>query len=119
MILEFRTKINQFFRSIVVFVKIMIFHLDVACNIIWVPTSTNMDVTYICSNFLSTQYSFVIFHDYYYQWPILGADSQGSFDDSASPFCNNSIEILSGDRIKAMYPSRGGRLMTTPKSLSR
>ena len=35
------------------------------------------------------------------------------------PFCSSSIEMLSGERTKAMWPSRGGRLMVTPPSISR
>ena len=33
--------------------------------------------------------------------------------------CSNSIDILSGERTKAMRPSRGGRLMVTPCSIRR
>ena len=32
----------------------------------------------------------------------------------ASPCCSSSTEISSGERTKAMRPSRGGRLMVTP-----
>ena len=35
-----------------------------------------------------------------------------------SPACRISIEISSGERTKAMWPSRGGRLIVTPLSLS-
>lgn len=51
-----------------------------------------------------------------YQCPILGADNQGSCFGKGSPFCNNSIEILSGERIKAMWPSLGGLLIMTSHS---
>ena len=34
------------------------------------------------------------------------------------PFWMSSIEIKSGVRMKAMWPSRGGRLMVTPAALS-
>ena len=33
--------------------------------------------------------------------------------------CNNSNEMLSGDLTKAMWPSRGGRLIVTPPSINR
>ena len=46
--------------------------------------------------------------------PIFGMVVQGSAGASAAPFCSNSIEMLSGERTKAMRPSRGGRLMVTP-----
>jgi hypothetical protein len=49
-----------------------------------------------------------------YQTPVFAIDAQGSAGSSGAPCCNNSIEILSGVRIKAMWPSRGGRLMVTP-----
>ena len=51
--------------------------------------------------------------------PTLGIDAQGSEGGSASPFCKSSIEILSGLLTKAMWPSRGGRLIVTPPSISR
>ncbi len=54
-----------------------------------------------------------------YQTPTLGIDFQGSAGASAAPFCNSSTEMLSGERTKAMRPSRGGRLMVTPWSISR
>ena len=38
---------------------------------------------------------------------------------AAAPFCNSSIECLSGERTNAMVPSRGGRLMVTPAFISR
>src|SRR4051794_23757672 len=53
-----------------------------------------------------------------YQLPVLGIEVQGSAGALASPFCRISIEILSGDFTKAMRPSRGGRLMVTPCSIS-
>ena len=46
-----------------------------------------------------------------HQTPVFGIDIQGSAGGSASPFWNSSIEILSGVRMKAMRPSRGGRLI--------
>jgi len=52
-----------------------------------------------------------------YQLPVLGMDDQGSCAGSASPDCNSSIEIPSGERINAICPSRGGRLMVTPPSI--
>ena len=53
-----------------------------------------------------------------YQWPVFGIDAHGSFGGSASPFCSSSIEMLSGERTNAMCPSRGGRLIVTPASMS-
>ena len=49
-----------------------------------------------------------------YQCPVFGIDAQGSAAGKASPFCSSSMEMLSGDRINAIWPSRGGRLMVTP-----
>jgi hypothetical protein len=53
-----------------------------------------------------------------YQWPVLGIDDHGSAGGFGSPFCNSSIECRSGERTKAMLPSRGGRLMVTPIFIS-
>lgn len=49
-----------------------------------------------------------------YQWPVFGIEAQGSCGGFGSPFCKSSIECRSGERTKAMLPSRGGRLMVTP-----
>ena len=49
-----------------------------------------------------------------YQLPVFGMLAQGSATGSASPFCSSSIEIPSGVWMKAMRPSRGGRLMVMP-----
>src|SRR5690606_28824119 len=54
-----------------------------------------------------------------YHLPVFGIDCQGSCGGSASPFCSSSIEMLSGERTNAMRPSRGGRLIVTPASISR
>src|SRR5690242_13646693 len=51
---------------------------------------------------------------YFHHFPVLGIDSQGSRGGSGGPFCSSSMECLSGERIKAICPSRGGRLMVTP-----
>ena len=51
--------------------------------------------------------------------PVLGIDAHGSFLACASPFCSSSSEMLSGERMNAMRPSRGGRLMVTPAFISR
>ncbi len=51
--------------------------------------------------------------------PVFGIEAQGSAGGSAPPACRSSIEILSGERTKAMRPSRGGRLMVTPWSSRR
>ena len=57
--------------------------------------------------------------DSFYQWPVFGIEDHGSAGGFGSPFCNSSIECRSGDRTKAMLPSRGGRLMVTPIFISR
>ena len=49
-----------------------------------------------------------------HQTPVFGIDVHGSAGALASPFWRISIEILSGERMKAMRPSRGGRLIVTP-----
>ena len=46
--------------------------------------------------------------------PVLAIDTQGSRGGSEPSFCSSSMEMLSGERTKAMRPSRGGRLMVTP-----
>ena len=53
-----------------------------------------------------------------YHVPTLGIDAQGSAG-SRRPSCSSSIEILSGVRTNAMWPSRGGRLIATPASIRR
>lgn len=54
-----------------------------------------------------------------YQCPVFFIEAQGSCGGRAAPFCRSSIECLSGERTKAMTPSRGGRLMVTPAFISR
>jgi hypothetical protein len=54
-----------------------------------------------------------------YQWPVFGIEIHGSAGGLGSPFCSNSIECKSGERMKAMLPSRGGRLMVMPSFISR
>ncbi len=54
-----------------------------------------------------------------YHSPVLGIEAQGSAGASASPFCRSSMEMLSGERINAMRPSRGGRLIVTPAAINR
>src|SRR5712692_7263263 len=49
-----------------------------------------------------------------HHFPVFGMESHGSFGGSGAPFCSSSIECLSGERTKAITPSRGGRLMVTP-----
>src|SRR5438874_13627102 len=49
-----------------------------------------------------------------YQWPVFGIEVQGSAGGFGSPFCSNSIDCRSGERTKAIWPSRGGRLMVMP-----
>src|SRR3989344_4221250 len=53
----------------------------------------------------------------FYHVPVLGTDFHGSSIGSGSPACKSSIEMPLGLLIKAMRPSRGGRLMTTPACL--
>src|SRR5262249_45668603 len=53
-----------------------------------------------------------------HQWPVVGIEVHGSAGGFGSPFCNSSIECRSGERMKAMLPSRGGRLMVTPIFMS-
>ena len=49
-----------------------------------------------------------------YHTPVFGIESHGSAGDREPSFWISSIEILSGVRTKAIWPSRGGRLMVTP-----
>ena len=49
-----------------------------------------------------------------YQTPTFCMDFQGSAGSSLVPFCSSSMEMLSGERTKAIHPSLGGRLMVTP-----
>ena len=49
-----------------------------------------------------------------YQAPVFGIEAHGSCAGFGPPFCRISTEMLSGERTKAMLPSRGGRLMVTP-----
>ena len=51
--------------------------------------------------------------------PTFGIDAQGSSGGRRSPICNSSMEMPSGERMKAMCPSRGGRLIVTPASARR
>ena len=53
-----------------------------------------------------------------YHAPTLGMLTHGSAG-ARCPSCNNSIEMPSGVRTKAICPSRGGRLMVMPASISR
>ena len=53
-----------------------------------------------------------------HQAPVFSIDFHGSAAGLAGPFCSSSIEIFSGERTKAMLPSRGGRLMVTPAFMS-
>ena len=54
-----------------------------------------------------------------YQLPMLGMLIQGSAAGRGLPFCSNSMLIWSGLRTKAMRPSLGGRLISTPCACSR
>jgi nucleoside-diphosphate-sugar epimerase len=51
--------------------------------------------------------------------PVFGMLLHGSSGERAPPFCSSSTEMLSGERTKAMRPSRGGRLIVTPWSIRR
>ncbi len=48
--------------------------------------------------------------------PVLGIEAQGSAGARGSPFCSSSTETRSGERTKAICPSRGGRLMVMPRA---
>ena len=50
----------------------------------------------------------------FYHEPVLAMLVQGSAGGSAAPACSSSMEMPSGVRMKAMRPSRGGRLIVTP-----
>ena len=54
-----------------------------------------------------------------HQAPVLGIEAHGSAGGSDGPRCSSSIEMRSGERTKAMWPSRGGRLIVTPASSMR
>lgn len=54
-----------------------------------------------------------------YQVPVLGIEIQGSSGAFAPPRCSNSMEIPSGERTKAIRPSRGGLNIVTPWSIRR
>ncbi len=54
-----------------------------------------------------------------YQTPTLGIEAQGSALGKDLPACRSSIDMPSGERTKAMCPSRGGRLIVTPPSNNR
>jgi hypothetical protein len=49
-----------------------------------------------------------------HQTPVFAIDAQGSCGGNDGPCCSSSMEMRSGERTKAMWPSRGGRLMVTP-----
>jgi hypothetical protein len=52
-----------------------------------------------------------------YHEPVLAMLVQGSAGGSASPACSSSREMPSGVRMKAMRPSRGGRLTVRPRAM--
>ena len=52
-----------------------------------------------------------------YHEPVLAMLVQGSAGGSASPACSSSREMPSGVRTKAIRPSRGGRLIVTPRAI--
>ena len=51
--------------------------------------------------------------------PVFAIEAHGSAGAFAPPFCSSSMLIRSGVLMKAMRPSRGGRLIVTPASISR
>ena len=53
-----------------------------------------------------------------YHEPVFAIETQGSCGALGWLFCKSSMEMPSGERMKAMWPSRGGRLMVTPASIS-
>ena len=53
-----------------------------------------------------------------YHSPTFFIEAHGSCCGRGAPACRSSIEMASGERTKAMWPSRGGRLMLTPASMS-
>src|SRR5690606_13135341 len=53
-----------------------------------------------------------------HHFPVFGIDFHGSAGGKGSPFCSSSTDWRSGERTKAMTPSRGGRLMVTPAFIS-
>ena len=53
-----------------------------------------------------------------HHFPVFGIEIHGSFGGNGEPFWRSSIECLSGERTKAMLPSRGGRLIVTPAFIS-
>src|SRR5271156_6800324 len=55
---------------------------------------------------------FTLYHE-----PVLVMLVQGSAGASASPACSSSMEMPSGVRIKAIRPSRGGRLIVTLRAM--
>jgi len=55
---------------------------------------------------------FTLYHE-----PVLAMLVQGSAGGSASPACSSSMEMPSGVRMKAIRPSRGGRLIVTPRAM--
>ena len=54
-----------------------------------------------------------------HHFPVFGIDFHGSAAGSAVPFLRSSIDCLSGERTKAITPSRGGRLMVMPPFIRR
>jgi hypothetical protein len=53
-----------------------------------------------------------------YHEPVFAIETQGSCGALGWLFCKSSMEMPSGERMKAIWPSRGGRLMVTPASIS-
>ena len=53
-----------------------------------------------------------------HQEPVFSIDAQGSCFGNGSLACSSSIEIPSGHFTNAMWPSRGGREIVTPLSIS-
>ncbi len=73
-----------------------------------------MDESEMEKNFFPLALSLNEESDFDYHSPVFGMESQGSSGGRECPFCKSSIEIKSGDRMKAILPSLGGRLMVIP-----
>ena len=54
----------------------------------------------------------------FYQDPELRIEIHGSSGDKGLPSCRSSIEIPSGDRMNAMFPSLGGLFIVIPDCIS-
>ena len=53
-----------------------------------------------------------------YHSPVFAMLAHGSAGGRGPSFCKSSTDMLSGERTKAMYPSRGGRWIVIPASIN-